>query len=227
MMKKLLKNSFSLILSFIILCALCAPAFASDTPDLDRKGSITVTLKENGKPVPYGSLVFYKVADITVSDGDYGFVWSESFINCELHLDNLQSDKLANDLYVYASKNNIKGIKAEIDKDGTAVLPNTSTGLYLVTQYGTAKGYSKVNPFLITVPLNEDGKWVYNVDASPKVETEKTTLPSETTTAPAEEPELPFTGQLTWPIPVLAVSGVVLFVMGFMLYSSRRKKNEK
>lgn len=226
-MKRLLKKSVSLVLSLVILCALCVPALASDLPDLNKKGSITVTLKENGEPVPYGSLVFYKVANIIYTNGDYSFVWTENFKNCEFNLDNLESEKLAKDLYLYAGKNKIKGIKAEIDKNGTAMLQNTSTGLYLVTQYGTAKGYSKVNPFLITVPLKDDGKWIYDVNASPKVEFEKTTTPGSASTAPSNEPELPFTGQLTWPIPVLAISGIILFVVGFMLYSSRRKKDEK
>ncbi|MCD7821787.1 MAG: hypothetical protein LUG64_06230, partial [Clostridiales bacterium] len=42
----------------------------------------------------------------------------------------------------------------------------------------------------------------------------------ETTTSS----KLPQTGQLNWPVPVLAVSGVVLFALGWGLSRSGRKR---
>ena len=40
---------------------------------------------------------------------------------------------------------------------------------------------------------------------------------------PEEPPELPDTGQLWWPVPVLIVCGLALFVFGFI---KRRNNNE-
>lgn len=50
-----------------------------------------------------------------------------------------------------------------------------------------------------------------------------TTTPSgvtepSTTTPPEEEPELPVTGTLRWPIPYLALIGVFLFIVGYAKY---------
>ena len=42
-------------------------------------------------------------------------------------------------------------------------------GLYLIVQTEASKGYEPINPFLVSLPMAEDGKWNYAVDASPKV----------------------------------------------------------
>ena len=40
-------------------------------------------------------------------------------------------------------------------------------GLYLIVQTEASKGYEPINPFLVSLPMAEDGKWNYAVDASP------------------------------------------------------------
>lgn len=229
MKKENMKKVISLVIAAMFLCAMSVVAFASEVPDLDRTGSITVTLRDGKKLVSGGSLTLYKVGDIDGIDGDFIYVWTDDFVNCGLHPDSIQSESLAKDLADYAQKN-CKGVTRKIDENGTVKFSNLSVGLYLIVQTESPKNYNSVNPFLVTIPLTEDGEYVYDVNASPKVEikTETTAPHTVTTTTPSTEPELPSTGQPRWPIPVLAVSGIVLFAAGFMMYSSRRKKqNEK
>lgn len=232
MKKETLKKIIFLVLVMVFLSSVNVSSFAADVPNTERKGSITVTLKNGNKVVSGGSLTMYKVADVYESDGNYGFKWMEDFVNCSLHLDNIQSEKLAKDLADYA-KDNCEGVTQKISANGTVEFNNLSVGLYLMVQTENSKNYNSVNPFLVTIPLKEDGEYVYDVNASPKVEVETTTKQDAVTTVPSTEqpstePNLPSTGQLRWPIPVLALSGIIFFVVGFTMYSSRRKEtNEK
>lgn len=92
-------------------------------------------------------------------------------------------------------------------------------------QKQAAEGYDAIQPFLVTVPIMENGQYVYDVDAHPKAGTASR---KTTQTPPAQEvlSALPQTGQLNWPVPVLAVIGVVLVAAGVVL-KKRSGQNEK
>ena len=78
-----------------------------------------------------------------------------------------------------------------------------------------ATGYYAIDPFLIGMPLTEDGSYVYDIDASPKLELEKKPTP------PPTEEENPETGEAELPIVPLLVGGVVVCVAAALLI--RRK----
>ena len=117
-------------------------------------------------------------------------------------------------------------------------------GLYLVSQSVPADRYHALDPFLVTVPLSENGLWIYDIDAAPKVgraspaptttpTTEPSTTPTTTPTAsttstPTGRPisRLPQTGQLRWPVPVLAGMGLVFLLIGWILSKRQEKRNE-
>lgn len=91
-----------------------------------------------------------------------------------------------------------------------------STGL---TYNGDAKVYldSVADTYL------EDGVYQYDVTAAIKSELEKE---PETTVPPTTKPSdssLPQTGQLNWPIPILVVLGLGLFIAGWLLRFARKK----
>ena len=72
---------------------------------------------------------------------------------------------------------------------------------------------------------------MYDLIAAPKVSLEikpdkpdKPTEPDDPTEP--DKPILPQTGQLHWPVPILAVSGVVLFAMGWYLCFGKREEHE-
>ena len=77
----------------------------------------------------------------------------------------------------------------------------------------------------MTVPIMENGQYVYDVDAQPKAGTSSR---KTTQTPPTQEvlSALPQTGQLNWPVPVLAVTGAVLVAAGVVL-KKRSGQNEK
>lgn len=247
-MKKRIMTVLSVLLMF---CVLTMNASAAYGPDLSRAGSISITMTYQSEPISGGSLTLYRVADVYVTNGvNYSFRYTGDYKNCSVYLSNLGHSSTAWSLAEYTRENHISGTKIWIDDSGKAYFPDLELGLYLLVQEDAADGYNIVNPFLVTVPGRENGSYVYDVDASPKMalepmdpppeETdppppEETDPPPEETDPPPEEtdppppdiPELPQTGLTKWPIPVLAVMGLLLVVLGWYLCIVGRKKSHE
>ncbi len=209
----------------LILYALCMPVPAETLPDLTREGSVSVTMRCEGSIVAGGSLNFYSVAGIEEENGQYSFRLNRYFADSRVSLDSLDSSELPEKLAAFAKSKSLAGKVQTIDSSGTVLFEHVKPGLYLIVQNKAAAGYSKAKPFLVTVPAQEKGSYVYDVDASPKVEVKKNTEPTPPEKVP---PDLPFTGQLSWPIPVLTVAGLLLFSLGWLLcFGKGRSGHEK
>lgn len=229
---------------FLIVCIICifsaaaTTVYAHEIPDLTRTGSVSVTLTCEEKAVSGGTLILYRVGRISEDDGDYSFTLTDEFEASGAELTDISAADLAEDLAEYVSLNDISGGASAAVEDGTAFFADIEPGLYLVEQSEAAAGYEKLLPFLVTVPTNENGKYVYNVNASPKL-TEIKKKPEESgrpdKPGPSSgqnylqsgaSPTLPQTGQLNWPVPVCAILGMCLFLLGFALRFGYKGKNE-
>ena len=62
-----------------------------------------------------------------------------------------------------------RGTTKTVDADGNAAFEDLELGLYLIVQSKASNGYAPIKPFLVSLPMAENGKWNYEVDASPKV----------------------------------------------------------
>lgn len=219
-----MRKAISLLVCLMLLLSLSMTAYAHEVPDESRKGSIEVAMTYQGKAVPGGTLTFYRVGAIHEEDGNYSFVPTGDFADCGESFEDLQSPTLAEDLAKIAAK--AEGTKVTIGKDGKAKAENLELGLYLVVQTKEADGYNAVNPFLVSLPKVENGAYVYDVDATPKMG-ELTPAPTEETkeTNKPSDSKLPQTGQLNWPVPVLAAAGLVLFAIGWALRFRKKKGN--
>ena len=224
------------ILTFLmaVLCLYSASATVSaadELPVLDRKGTITVTVMDTDtkQPVSGGSLNLYQIASVKLDNGDYSFVYTDAFSGCEWELGEaeIQSEELADNLEDYIAAQEAGGKRmpvrenAQVGMDGVAVFDDSlELGLYLVMQDAPADGYAKLNSFLITIPESVEGKLRYDVDALPKAGTVQKTPASDApgSSAPAKPAasKLPQTGMLWWPIPILVISGMVLFMIGWI-----------
>lgn len=210
-----------LLLLTALLCCMCATAFAHDVPDLNRTGALNVTMKCEGVAIPGGTLTVFRVGEIGEDDGNFSFVPTGKFVESGVELDDVQSADLAETLAKFAKDNELEGNTKAIDFMGCVKFENLELGLYLVVQNTPAEGYFAADAFLVSVPIMENGAYVYEVDATPKVELEKAPEPTE----PPYEPDdkLPQTGQLNWPVPVMATVGVGLFSCGWALRFRREK----
>lgn len=274
------KHTAALLLGLVLLAACALPAFATsanikltDGHGNPNTGSIHVNLYDstNNKALSGGELTVYRVAGVQRKNGNLSFEYCGDFDGCAIELGDLTDSTLAGQLQEYLS-DNAEGTVREVDANGNVNFDDLELGLYLVVQTKASKGYKPVNSFLVSLPMAEDGKWNYAVDASPKVGAYTPTKPDTPPTPPTpptpdhpdtptppDNPDnpvfpgnpdnpvapghpghpaapgnpdspvlpghpdnpvmsgLPQTGQLNWPVPVLAVSGVVLFAFGWAL----------
>lgn len=278
-MKSIRKRLAAVLAALTLLVWCAAPAFALEVVDLSRTGSIKVSLydSETSEAVGGGTLTLYRVAKVQKDNADLSFVYTNGFEDCGVELGDLSEGELAGRLAEKIAAT-AESTTVEISDIGVAEFGDLEVGLYLVVQTTAAENYNVINPFLVSVPIQENGSYVYDVDALPKVGTaaKKTPEPpdkpdtpdtpdtpdkpdEETPNTPAapgpdnpdgwvlgahgekiylnpEAPSpdspngyvmgahgLPQTGQLNWPIPVLAVTGVVLVAAGIKLKKGTRK----
>lgn len=278
-MKSIRKRLAAVLAALTLLVWCAAPACALEVVDLSRTGSIKVSLydSETSEAVGGGTLTLYRVAKVKKDNANLSFEYTNGFEDCGVELGDLSEGELANQLAEKIAAI-AESTTVEINDLGVAEFGDLEVGLYLVVQTTAAENYNVINPFLVSVPIQENGKYVYDVDALPKVGTaaKKTPEPPDTPDTPdipdtpdtpeeenpntpaapgpdnpdgwvlgahgekiylnpeAPSPDnpngyvmgahgLPQTGQLNWPIPVLAVTGVVLVAAGIKLKKETRK----
>ncbi len=209
------------------VCSLSLTAYAHDVPDLTRRGSITITVSKGGTAIPGGSLTIFRVGEVGEEDGNYFFQPTGDFADCgESFEDFSDSASMAKRLLKFAEKEKLSGLSTKtVGEDGSVRFSDLELGLYLVTQKKAASGYAKLEPFLVSLPYMEDGKYQYDLAALPKPDLEREPEPTD---PPPTEPDesLPQTGQLWWPVPLLAMGGMALFAAGWMLFVRKGKNHE-
>lgn len=272
-MKSIRKRLAAVLAALTLLVWCAASAFALEVVDLSRTGSIKVSLydSETSEAVGGGTLTLYRVAKVQKDNANLSFVYTNGFEDCGVELGDLSEGELAGRLAEKIAAT-AESTTVEISDFGAAEFGDLEVGLYLVVQTTAAENYNVINPFLVSVPIQENGSYVYDVDALPKVGTaaKKTPEPPDTPDTPDKPEEenpntpaapgpdnpdgwvlgahgekiylnpeapspdnpsgyvmgahgLPQTGQLNWPIPVLAVTGVVLVAAGIKLKKGNRK----
>ena len=228
----MLKKILSCILCcVVVLTAVAWNAFAQiDGVDPKMTGSVLITLQAGDCHPTDGTVRVYQVAyydedelDFVVrtafreiSDDPYDFMLSANLAD------------LAAKTADCAVKNGVKYKDFAIDENGEISITLLPLGIYLITQGEPSKGFSSISPLLAMIPSTnqETGELEYCIDATPKVEIEPEIPvpppPPDTTEPTIPPPYLPDTGQVYWPIPVLALAGLVLVLTGLRI---RRRKS--
>ena len=200
---------------------------AHEVPDLTRNGTITFRLDWEGEPLTGGTLTMYRVGDVAEDDGNYSFTAVPTLPG--VVLDDLNDPALAAALVAAAENVELESVTASVE-DGEAVFTDLAPGLYVVHQEKAAEGFSPLSPFFISMPRFRDGTYEYEITADPKVSLEpeptEPTQPKPTEPKPPV-PSLPQTGQLNWPVPILAAAGFGLFLTGGLLCSGRKKEKHE
>lgn len=289
--KSLRRRFAALLLMLCLLAAGALPALATsvnirlvDASGNPATGTIRVALYDSAKDkaLSGGQLTLYRVAEVKRKNGDLSFEYCGDFYGCGIALGDLTDSTLADQLLEYMPQG-ARGTTKTVDADGNAAFEDLELGLYLIVQSKASNGYAPIKPFLVSLPMAENGKWNYEVDASPKVGGYTPVNPDTPPVPPTPVPDkpgtpdqpteptnpdtpknpdgpdspvspgspdspvapgnpdnpaapgkpdnpalagrpdgavmngLPQTGQLNWPVPVLAVSGVLLFAAGWVL----------
>ncbi len=243
-----------LMLALVLACGTCLTALAAADPStlrLDEPGSVTLTLysDEAEEPLAGAALTLYEVAELTLDDGSMLYRYTDAYAGCEAVLSDVSAASLADTLAQFALEWQAKGRETRVtDESGEVTFQDLSLGLYLIVQTVRTEGYYMVEPFLVTVPLAGADGWIYRVNATPKVEvyqappvpeTQGETNPETPVRTPAAsdssvsvKPEapaprtLPQTGQLNWPVAVLAVCGLALICLGSCFMRAGRRQDD-
>ena len=217
------KHVISGLLALLFLLALPLPAAAQPVPDESRNGhcSITVSMTYKGKAVRGGTLALYKVGDVAEDGGNYSFVPVKEIQADIPEFGDIESPDLAGRLAELEGKlTPVTSDPVTVDRDGNATFSDLTFGLYLVVQKTAASGYGKTAPFLVSVPYLYADEYQYDVTSQPKTDLEREvpTKPTSPTTKPTTSSsggeKLPQTGQLWWPVPVLACAGLGCIAVG-------------
>lgn len=218
----MVKRICAMLVMLLLIGCLSVSAFAAHpVPDLSRNGSITFAMALDGQLLDGGKLNLYQVGEITDDDGNFYFKLLDGR---KITRTEDVTPILAEEMLTFAKVLEREPIQTPIENGG-AVFTELAPGLYVVCQEETdvTKGFSPIQPFLISVPKFQNGEYVLDVIAKPKVSLE--TRPTETTTPPTPDEELPYTGQLNWPVPVLGIGGAVLMILGFVLRTAGKKES--
>lgn len=218
-----MKRILSLLLIVMLIGLFSVSAYAHDVPDFSRRGDISINMQYDGEAVPGGRLTLYRVADVDTNGADFYFTYTADFADCPVPVELIHSSEIGAALAKIARDKQLAGVTQTIDKNGRTTFSNLELGLYLLVQYTPASGYNVVSPFLVSVPSMVNDRYIYSVDASPKVELEPapTTVPTETTLPGGK---LPQTGQNNWPVPAMAAIGMFLIGIGISLKASAKRK---
>ena len=220
------KHVISGLLALLFLLALPLSAAAHAVPDESRNGhcSITVSMTYKGKAVPGGTLVLYKVGDVAEEDGNYSFVPVAAIRGDLAQFGDIESPDLAGKLCKLESKlTPVTDLPKKVGEDGNATFSDLTFGLYLVVQKTAAPGYGKTAPFLVSVPYLYRDEYQYDVTSQPKTDLEREVKPTAPS-SPGGGKKLPQTGQLWWPVPVLACAGLGCIAVG--LFRRREARDE-
>ena len=148
----------------------------------------------------------------------------------------VMTESFAQSLAAYAAVNEVSGQTSQISSSGEAVLDADDQAVYIVTLTTEASGYEKIKPFTLVLPYVQDGQSMSQIIAKPKLEKTTPSKPATPSTPSVpnslysssvstssrqnvptlpQSPRLPQTGQLNWPIPLLALLGMALFMWGW------------
>lgn len=213
------KHVISGLLALLFLLALPLSAAAHPVPDESRNGhcSITVSMTYKEKAVRGGKLALYKVGDVAENDGNYSFVPVKEIQADIPEFGDIQSPELAGKLAKLEKKlTPVTADPVTVGKDGKATFSDLTFGLYLVVQKTAASGYGKTKPFLVSLPYLYEGEYQYDVASQPKTDLEREVKPTSPPSSGGGGGKLPQTGQLWWPVPVLACAGLGCIAVGLL-----------
>ena len=220
-----MKKFVVFLLTLSVCLSIPLAAYAHEAPQDRTDCSIELIVRYAGEDISGGTLTAVKVGHVDEADGDCFF--SQEITGTKLE-DIASADAPAVQEAFYAANKDQYSFYTQTRKveDGKAVFTDLPTGLYLIIQEMPAEGFSKLNSFLISVPYLEDGEYQYHVTAAVKSEPEREpeTEPTVPTPTEPEDPKLPQTGQLNWPIPLMVVAGLAFFGIGWALCFGKKRE---
>lgn len=165
-------NKIRGILLVFFLLFTCTTNIKAEEFNMTNTGSISFTLTEleNKQPVEGATMAIYYIASVKQNESNELLY---TYINeCEELDIKLNDPNLITKLESFVM-NHSHTASITTDAKGKAKISNLPLGLYFVRQVNEVQGFAKSRSFLISIPTIENNTFVYDIDASPKLEVEK------------------------------------------------------
>lgn len=184
------RNLFGNILAFLMLMAVILSALPltglnlarADTYISGRNGSIQAILMSGSEGSVQNtyyagvSMKLYQVGTAKESNGTVNFILDSRFANSGIKIESLatadQWASAARTLEGMAGSSGVNSIVGTSDAQGQIFFDNLVQGVYLLVQ-SSAQDRIIISPILLTVPLQENGQWIYDVKTYPKFTPDK------------------------------------------------------
>lgn len=230
MLKRIITRAALLLLAALIVAGSVAlgmflgTAFADgevqELPEISEEPkSLTIIYQYKGNGIEGVRIAIYRVADVTVTRGRVDYHLTEAFEDYPADWQEMSAE----DSIIYAKSINVTNKTAEqkgtTDADGKVVFEDLTPGMYLIVQTeaaGEAAAYEKTDPYLLAVPMAEDGAWVDQVAAYPKTELK-----------PEPETPTPVTGEdnmIYWLIGFCVADLLFFLIVGLVVTWKRMRK---
>lgn len=209
---------------FLRLCLACALILGCAISCMAAPSDCKLTVKlydENKQTIDGMQVSICKVADINGTD----YIPTEAFMDSGISIAGLvkhPTAEEANAVYQYVKKHQIESMAAH-SQNGEVVFDSLDRAIWLV--FCQEEQQYRFNSYFVFLPQTINGQVQFDVVAEPKVEQNMTEPKPEMPNTNQTGGKLPQTGQLWWPILMLAIAGGCLVILGVV--ELRNKKNEK
>ena len=165
------------------------------------------------------------IYQVSKQDEQGNFSFAVGFENCTLNIDDLSESNLQN-LKDYAKTNASPMFTKITDSNGRFSLNNLELGTYLFIQENKEDEITMKTMLISVTELTTENGLKYDVTVKPKILNKEIVDKNENKrTEVAKDEQLPYTGVLNWPIPVLVVAGIAIFCVAWLkVYSTSKKK---
>jgi hypothetical protein len=240
---KEIKKVIVLLLCLPLLLAMPVKA-ESENLDVNTKGSITISIPEELQEKDVSFSLYY-IAGIVRESGEYVYEPAQAFSSgFRISEDTLETESFRAYVADYIEKNDVLPTTTSglISGKESFSFQDLSVGVYYVAETQLEKdGSYEMSPFVVSVPLLNDGVYVYDVNASSKYQfnkivqndpkepsvspalpqTQLTTTQQTTTTQQQaktpSKPTIPFSGTYMYLFPIFCAAGLFLLVVGVYL----------
>lgn len=175
------------IIAILITIVMCVTllSLSSSAVSAEQSGNITLSTidKESKEPISGATFRIYRIASACFKGEEIYFVYTDGFKDCGMEMGNFSDAYLPVHLMVHATVNAIAFEEKTTDISGKVTFRNIQSGAYLIVPVGIKDGYLNPTPFIVTVPVKDEtqNKWIYNIDATPKIEADKDDTDEEKT----------------------------------------------
>lgn len=203
------------LISLIVMMLILTFVNAVQAANLGKIEFIAIN-NSNSEVVENLEISVYRVSK---QDEQGNFLFDIGFENCEIDIDDLSEENLEN-LKQFAKENAEPVFTKTTDGKGKITLENLELGMYLFVQANNEESIV-MQTMLITLPeLTAENGLKHELTVKPKI----STVVPKTPDVPLED-ELPATGTLDWFVPVLTITGLVIFCIAWLkVYTTSKKK---